>query len=376
MKTRILALLLAAIMLLALAACGSSNTGSSSPTDVSKDTAQEPADTAKDTPPADEPDAAGEGEPSAGESVEPYQFNISYGGTPSSSMVAVMELLQSILTEESGGAFTFNTYNDNSYNEAQALDEMMNNIVDIVYLASASTSTTVTEVAYLGMPGCYRYSDDANAFFDYEATLAPIMSDIYDGYGIHYLGLRYPARMALVGTGEVPTSPDDLGGKIVRVSGTWLGRLAVSMNLATANVGLSELATALQRGTIDSCITGIEQAYSQQLGEVADYAGILPETDGLGSLVMDNDTWEKLSDAQKACVERSVERWMHECAGISQDFYDTAIAHFEENGTEVYLYSADEADGFLATVSEVYAEIDANTTEKGFALRDAILSMR
>lgn len=366
---RILSLFLVFVMVLALCACGNTNTTPSTTPDAA------PADTTPaGNPPADTTPADSDEEPSA--EVEPYCFNISYGGTPSSSMVAVMELLQQDLSEASNGAFTFNAYNDNSYKESQALDEMMNDIVDIVYLASGSTCGTVTEVAYLGIPGCFRYTDDADAFFEFEDSVSSIMSDIYEGYGIHYLGLRVPARMAIVGTGDVPTSPDDLASKVVRVSGTWLGRLAVSMNIATANVGLSELATALQRKTVDSCFTGIEQVYSQMLGEVVDYACVLPETDGIGALVMDNDTWNKLSDAQKACVEEAVEKWMQDCLVVSNEFYDTAIQHLEDNNVNIYYYSDEECDNFLATVDDVYAEIDAQTTDNGIALKDAILAFR
>ncbi|MCD8374160.1 MAG: TRAP transporter substrate-binding protein DctP [Oscillospiraceae bacterium] len=375
MKTtkRILAVLLVLAMAISMAACGSSTTTTTTAGDSSASTADTAAadttaDAAADETVDDAADAAAE--------IEPYMFNISYGGTPGSSMVAVMELLQEILSENSGGAFTFNAYNDNSYKESQALDELTNNIVDLVYLASGSTCTTVTEVAYLGMPGCFRYSDDADEFFDFEDTISGILSEIYDGYGIHYLGLRPPTRMAIVGTGDVPTTKEALQGKVVRVSGTWLGRLAVSMNLATSNIGLSELATALQRKTIDSCITGIEQVYSQMLGEVVDYACVMPETDGIGALVIDEDTWAKLSDAQKACVEESVAQWMEECLTISNEFYEQAISHLEENNVEIYYYSDEECDEFLSTVSDVYTEIDAQTTDLGHSLRDAVLEFR
>lgn len=357
---KFLAFLLSVCMILSLAACGGDVSTSQSGSGTTVDDPDTP-----DTP--DDPAEA---------TIEPYTFNISYGGTPSSSMVAVMEKLQEILGELSGGAFTFNVYNDNGYKESQALDEMMNDIVDIVYLASGATCGTVTEVAYLGIPGCFRYSDDAEGFFKFEEAVSGIMSDIYEGYGIHYLGLRVPSRMAIVGTGDVPTSPADLHGKVVRVSGTWLGKLAVSMDIATANVGLSELATALQRKTVDSCFTGIEQVYSQMLGEVVDYACVLPETDGIGALVMDADTWAKLSDAQKACVEEAVELWMQECLTVSNSFYEQSISALEEHEVEIYYYSGEECDEFLSTLDQVYAEIDAQTTANGIALKDAILAFR
>ena len=360
---KVLALILALCMMLTVAACGS--------TPAASTPADKPADAPAASTPADEP----ADEPAA-PAVEPYQFNISYGGTPGSSMVAVMESLQAIMTEKSGGAVTFNVYNDNGYKEKQALDELMNDIVDIVYLASGSTSGTVTEVAYLGMPGCFRYSDNAEEFFAFEESVAPIMSDIYEGYGIHYLGLRVPAKMAIVGTGAAPLQSADLNGKVVRVSGTWLGRLAVSMDIATANVGLSELATALQRKTVDSCITGIEQVYAQMLGEVVDYACVLPETDGIGALVMDNECWAKLTDAQKACVEESVAAWMEECLKVSNTFYTQSIEALEANEVEVVYYDDAQCDEFLKTLPAVYEEIDAQTTENGHALRDAILAFR
>lgn len=364
---KVLALVLALCMVLSLAACGG---GSASSTP--KSTGGEPVSSGNANTP-DTPDTPDE---PTQEAVEPYTFNISYGGTPSSSMVAVMEKLQEIMTEVSGGAFTFNVYNDNSYKESQAMDEMMNDIVDIVYLASGAASGTISEVAYLGMPGCFRYSDDAEGFFKFEDSVSGILTDIYQGYGIHYLGLRVPARMAIVGTGDVPTSPADLKGKVVRVSGTWLGKLAVSMDIATANVGLSELATALQRKTVDSCFTGIEQVYSQMLGEVVDYACVLPETDGIGALVMDADTWAKLSDAQKACVEEAVEKWMQECLTVSNAFYEQSIDALEEHNVEIYYYSDEECDEFLSTVGQVYEEIDAQTSTNGVALKEAILAFR
>ena len=367
MKKRILSLTLALALALALCACGG---GTAAPAATEAPAA--PA--ATETPAA--PAAPSEPAAPAQETVEPYKFNISYGGTPSSSMVAVMTKLQEIMTEESNGAFTFNVYNDNGYKESQALDEMMNDIVDIVYLASGATSGTVTEVAYLGMPGCFRYTDDPDSFKNFEASVSGIMSQIYDKYGIHYLGLRVPARMAIVGTGDVVSAPEDLNGKVVRVSGTWLGKLAVAMNIATANVGLSELATAIQRKTVDSCFTGIEQAYSQMLGEVADYCSVLPETDGIGALVMDADTWNKLTDAQKACVERSVARWMDACLEVSNQFYDTAIQHMKDHNVNVYEFTDADCDAFLYAVPSVYEEIDAQTSELGIQLKDAILAYR
>lgn len=365
MKKRILSLALACLLVLSLCACGGTDTPAQSAA---------PAQTGAPAPEGSAAPADEGAEPAA--AVEPYKFNISYGGTPSSSMVAVMTRLQEIMTEQSGGAFTFNAYNDNSYKESQALDEMMNDIVDIVYLASGSTCGTVTEIAYLGIPGCFRYTDDADAFFKFEDSVSGIMSDIYDGYGIHYLGLRVPARMAIVGTGSVVKSPADLKGKVVRVSGTWLGKLAASMDIATANVGLSELATALQRKTVDSCFTGIEQVYSQMLGEVVDYACILPETDGIGALVMDADTWAKLTDAQRECVNTSVDLWMRECLTVSNEFYETAVQHLKDNDVEIYEYTDADCDAFLATLGTVYDEIDAQTTGLGHSLKDAIIAFR
>ncbi len=395
MKKRILSLFLVLALALSLAACGGSSSAPAAPAADAQSSAAA-ASSAKEEAPAPAAEASSseseaasavseasaassapaEEEPAAAEEIAPYEFNISYGGTPSSSMVAVMTALQEILAEESGGAFTFNVYNDNSYKESQALDEMMNDIVDIVYLASGATSGTVTEVAYLGMPGCYRYTDDPEEFKKFEASVADIMSGIYDQYGIHYLGLRVPARMAIVGTGDTVSAPADLEGKVVRVAGTWLGKLAVAMNIATANVGLSELATALQRKTVDSCFTGIEQVYSQMLGEVVDYATILPETDGIGALVMDADCWNKLDDAQKACVERSVEKWMDSCLEVSNEFYATAIQHLEENDVDIRELTDEETDAFLYAVPSVYEEIDAQTSDLGIQLKDAILAYR
>ena len=84
----------------------------------------------------------------------------------------------------------------------------------------------------------------------------------------------------------------------------------------------------------------------------------------------------KGSDAQKACVEEAVELWMQECLTVSNSFYEQSIGALEEHDVEIYYYSDEECDEFLATLDQVYAEIDAQTTANGIALKDAILAFR
>ncbi|MDR3294524.1 MAG: TRAP transporter substrate-binding protein DctP [Clostridiales Family XIII bacterium] len=354
---RVFAMFLSCTLLLLLAACGG-NAGSGS-------------GTAAEPPPAD----AGADTDSAA-AIEPYTFRITCGSSPSSSMVAVMTLLCELLETNSDGAFTTDFLNDNAYVEKQALDELMTNIIDIVYLGSGAASTTVSEVAYLGMPGCFRFTENAALFLDFEAKLRDELAAVYENYDIHYLGLRVPAKMAVVGTGEAVTSPAQLKGKIVRVAGTWMGKLAVSLDLATATVPVSELATALQRKTVDSCITGIEQVRSTMLGEVVDYCSILAEVDSVGALVMNGATWDALTDAQRACVDSTVEEWMQACLDISEQFYDDAVQSVIDANVEPYILTDEECAAFLATIDTVYAEIDQTVGPEGIALKEAMLAWR
>ena len=363
---KVLALILALCMMFTLAACGN-EPAASTPAD-------KPADAPAASTPADEPADEPAAEPAA--VVEPYEFHFSYGGNANSSMVAIANLLMEELDKASNGAFTFNTYNDPGYKEKQALDELMNDLVDIVYLASGSVSTTISEVAYLGMPGSYRYTDDPELFYSFEETVAPILSDIYDDYGIHYLALRVPTKMAIAGTGEPVTTPADLQGKICRVAGTWLGKLCVSLDIGTATLGGSEIVTGLQRGTIDACLTGAEQINTNLVYEASDYCSIFPETDGIGAMVMDAECWNKLTDAQKAAVEVAIENWVEGCLELSASFYQQTIDKCNEYNVPIVEISDEECDEWLVTIDQVYAEIDAGTSEKGIQLKDAILAWR
>lgn len=366
---RILSALLVCAMLLALCACGSTNS-------TSTDSQNAVATAAPDDTGTSEVTSDNDTNVSEQVEVEPYNFNFSYGGATGSSMVAVAELLMEDLTELSGGAFTFTVYNDPNYVEKQALDELMNDIVDIVYLASSSTSTTISEVAYLGMPGSYRFTDNEEDFLDFEATLSPYLSDIFNDYGIHYLTLRAPAKMALVGTGDTVTVPSQLKGKIVRVAGTWLGRMMVALDIGTSTIAAGEQLTALERGTIDASITGIEQVKTRLLYEVADYCSILPETDGVGALVMDEDCWNQLTDAQKEVVNAAVELWTQQCIESSASFYQEVIDKLNEYDVEIVEVTDEDCDEWLSVMDNVYAEIDASTSEKGVALKEAMLEWR
>lgn len=378
MKKRIIALVIACLTVVALCACGGGGTApaTEAPAEAAEavtEAAAEASEAAAEVTEAAAEQADATEAAEAAAEVEPFTFRFSYGGNSGSSMHAIADLLMEEMDKASGGAFTFETFTDPGYKEDQALDELNNDIVDIVYLASGSVSTNIPDVAYLGMPGCYRYTDDPDTFFDFESTIHDTMSAIYDNYGIHYLALRVPSRMVAIGKGEAPHVPSDLAGQIARVAGTWMGKLMVSLDIATATLGPSEIVTGLQRGTINTCITGVEQVKTNLIYEAADYCAIFPETDGIGSMVMDADIWNQLTDAQKAAVETAVKNWMQDCLNVSQDFTQQSIDLMDENNVEHYDITAEECDEWLAHLDDLYAEADAASSDLGNQLKDQII---
>jgi TRAP-type C4-dicarboxylate transport system substrate-binding protein len=85
--------------------------------------------------------------------------------------------------------------------------------------------------------------------------------------------------------------------------------------LGAIPVGLSskEIYTALQRGTIQGATSGVSRWRRSKLYEVAPYLTIDPTLPYLSMwLVINNDTWEKLSEADRKLftdTARQIESW-------------------------------------------------------------------
>lgn len=131
--------------------------------------------------------------------------------------------------------------------------------------------------------------------------------------------------------------PGDLQGRTMRVYSKGAGQVMQTLGAAPATIGVGEVYSALQRGTVDGAMGGLGGAVGLKHFEVTDY--MFDQAGALGTLVhayvMNVRTFEKLpEDLQKVVMESAAEARNH-AQQYMIDSFDELLGQVEDHGNTV-----------------------------------------
>ncbi len=139
----------------------------------------------------------------------------------------------------------------------------------------------------------------ADAYFP---TLEKAFADIYNAK----LMMLYPFPSQTLWCNAEVNGLADLEGKKIRVYSTTLGDFVEGVGGTSVTVPFAEVIPALEKGVVDCGITGTMSAYKAKWHQVATHAYTLRVGWGLAFGAMNLDSWNKLTDAQKATLETEI----------------------------------------------------------------------
>ena len=133
-------------------------------------------------------------------------------------------------------------------------------------------------------------------------------------------------------------TPEDIRGRTVRVYSRGAGLMMQELGAAPTTIGVGEVYSALQRGTVDAALGGLGGAVGLKHFEVTDHMFV--PMGALGTLVhayvMNLETFESLPpDLQEAVMEAAAEARAHMQQYVI-DSYDDMLQVVTDSGTEVY----------------------------------------
>ena len=254
--------------------------------------------------------------------------------------------------------------------DTETLDAVMEGQIDFVHNMVSYASGTIGDLALLEVPGYY-VGDDWLGFA--QAAQEPL-EEIYAAYNIKYLAANYQGTTTFVATKNQITNPDDMNGLAFRTSGTWLGKAMENWGASATTIGLSDLTTALERGTVDGTYTGWTITGAFKLYEVSSHVTFTSISEGYAGLLMSMDTWNDLSPAQQAIIEEAAQMYLQEAYTIGMGFRDQYYSDMEAYGTDLYTLSSDEEKAFTDLSTPLFDEIEPNLSDTGKALLDVIKS--
>lgn len=237
-----LSMILAAIMVLSLAACGGGQESSSTP----------------------EPDQSA----STGET-----YTIIIGGTGSDQTgdYACAEAFKEYVEANSNGQIEVQLmFNGILGSDREILESVQLGSCTVVGTGLTQNTNFVPELTVLDSPFMFENADDVTALFADEEFVAEL-NDAYAQAGYKYMGMTFQGFRTLTSNKEIH-SMSDMKGMTIRVieSATPLA-LWSALGANPTPLAFTEVYTALQQGTVDAQENPLELIYSQKFYEQQKY---------------------------------------------------------------------------------------------------------
>ncbi len=243
---KFLGLLLTAVLLLSLAACGAQDS---------------PAGTQQT--PSNSPSSA----PTGGN----YVITFGCTGSEQTSDYAGASAFKEYVEEASNGQITCNLmFNGVLGSDRETLESVQMGSCTVTTTGLTQNTNFVPELAVLDSPFLFQTAEDVNNLFADE-EFASELSALYSNAGFKFVGMTFQGFRTLTSNREVHKMSDMKGMTIRVIEAPTPLALWSALGANPTPLAFTEVYTALQQGTVDAQENPLELIYSQKFYEQQDY---------------------------------------------------------------------------------------------------------
>ena len=344
---KIIAMLLALVMVLALCACGSKT--------------EAPA---AEAPAADAPAAA----------VETTVLKCAFNQTIENPEAKTLQWIGEKLYEATEGRYTIEVYPDAQLgDQAQTLEQVVMGTLDMALVANAIVETYCPDFAILGTPYVYDSIEHQQKVFE-SGKLADLYAET-EAQGFTVLSNYSLGARNLYTRDKAVVTPEDCKGMKIRVMGsdTCIKMMGL-MNGGTDGIamGQGDVYSAIQTGTLDGAENNIITYVDLVQYEVAPYYNLTGHLMIPDELCIANDVLAAMSEEDQAALKQicneSIAYMFNLCAELRSDYEAKAA----EKGV---IFSDADVPAFQALCQDLINDV-ANRTDMTKAIYEAIVSER
>ena len=334
---KILAFLLAIVMIAGFTACNSSPSSSNTST-------QTPTNTT----------GTGEEKTPVSGSAETIVFKAAQESDSQNSYGIGLEKLAELINEKSDGRYQLDVYHSGQLGtEAELVEGITMNTVDIVAVTTSIIVNTVPEYGIFDLPYMLEDFDAVDLVFN--GDLGREYLDMLADYGI--VGLRFWVngfRCAANSKHPINTPEDFVGIKMRTMNNPVHITSFEALGAVATPMAYGEVYTAIQQGTVDGMEAPIQTIYSSSFYEVAPYVSITNHVYSSALLLMSESCRSQIPEEDWAIWEEALNE-------ASQFEAEYAIARTQE-GIEAMTAAGSEVNEvqnislFAEAVTGVYAQ--------------------
>ncbi len=244
-----------------------------------------------------------------------YTLRLASWGAPTAPQVVdFTATFKEDVEKTSGGRIAVQTFPAGSLvNERAVPSAIQSGVVDISLTTMGSWSSIVPTAGALNTVFFRPTTDNFDRVIGPGTALFKALDDDMAGHGVRLLAALYNGPVVVVSKAPMK-SPDDFKGKTVRVFDRLTAEIVQSLHGAPSTIEVADVYPALQRGTVQAAIGGLEGAIGLKEYEVGKY---LLATNGefgllLTGYVMNKQSLEALpADLQKIVLDSAYDASRH-----------------------------------------------------------------
>lgn len=200
-----------------------------------------------------------------------------------------------LVTKETHGRIQFKYHWAGSLvSVAQAFSAVNEGTADIADVASSFLSGKVPAVGILSTP--YAFPLLSNHILNFIHAVNPVVDSIYQKHGQKVLfSDTAESPMDIVSTSKFYKTPSDFKNTLARTAGSWQSVTMTAWGGKPVVLGLGDLYTALQRGTVNATLLSMELTKSFKIYEVAKYITNLKSSDNYLTVDINLNKWHQIS---------------------------------------------------------------------------------
>lgn len=358
MCKRVMALLLAVLLVFSLAACGAGDTN----TENNGDTTNTENPTNQTTDGTDE---------NSNVAYDELTLNIAGSAAESHPVSQGMLYWADLVEERTGGAVQVETFLNATFGTGTAIVEsIQSGSVQLGESSLSSFATFTPDTQYTGLPFVFDSREHAYAWTETDFA-ENLRQEVINTSGMYILGWFENGIRMLSNNKHPVTTPDDLKGLKIRVIDSPIYiEMFTQMGASAMPMAYSEVYTALQQGTVDGQDNPYATFVSTKYYEVQNYFTDLSHTFDFTVFFIGNDVLQGLNEAtREVLIEcgKEAETYQHELM-IEEEA--NLIQTIEDNGVEIYWLSDEEREAFKEKVTGMEdwfkANVDATLTWDDF----------
>ena len=283
-----------------------------------------------------------------------------------SSSVNVMEAF-SEAEELTGGKLKFDMpYDAILVDDAGMMESLESGMSQLVKNTPSVNVGLIPELEALVYPGYF--SGTREEYMAFNRDMDGPVTAVMEKNNFKHVIMGFSGRSGFLTKKSQVLHPDDLKGLILRASGASVGKVIEAYGASATVLGLGDVPTALDRGTVDGLFTSASMVVQLHFTEVANNLTVLTFREMVSTYCMYLPWWNSLTPEMQAAIDYFCEKWFqinYETVDI-QDNVEFNKAR--DDGVSVVELTPEQNKPFETAVKTMFDDLGGRSSAEGLAM--------